>query len=263
MKKLACMIALAFTSACAFSQQRTDVIPNEADSNIFYCYFSASYIFPTGKQDTFQKSRLRSDAINGNRLSKAEMEMVGFPFMKYDRKFHPHLLFGVKMITPGYLSSQFGFGISTQNSFSSSSVGVFYGTYYRRVTYESNFISRRKRSFENYNLAGFYLQSRSDQGSVSFSMAFEKTHIFVFTRAGFSVGEALSIGKSHSVYRSLELVLGFESLIGASAGLSVTVDRTRVEVFRFVPDPKDASEQARLQTEHVRGCGVSWSYYVN
>ncbi len=262
MKKLACMLVVALTSACAFSQERTDVIPNEVDSNNFYYFVSVSYIFPDSRENEFQKSRLRSDAIRGNRLSKAEIEMVLFPSKKYGGEIHPHLILRVDAIPSSYLSSRFGFGITSKSL--GSSLGFFYGTYYRRVPYEANFITRRKRSFENYGLWGFYLQSLSDDASFAFSMAFEKTHTFISARVGWNVGQYLTSSELEIGLSTLEAVLSYESLSGAGGGFAIRpFARARIELFRVVPDKADVTEQARLQTKLSPNFKFRLAYYVD
>lgn len=217
---------------------------------------------PKGSTNDFQKSVLREDAIKGNRLTRAQMEMILFPSKKYEREFQEHLVFQVKALPSSYLSSWFGAGVTSKSL--SSSLGVFYGTYHRRVPYESNFVTRRKRSFENYNLAGFYLESRSDDASFTFSMAFEKTNTFVCTRVGMSVGGLLFPSRSNLGLPSLEAVVSYESLSGAGAGLALCpFDQAMFQVLYVVPDEADVFEQARLQTKLTPGLEISLRYYVD
>ena len=262
MKKLALLASFAFVCNLAFSQERAYAVPNEVDSNNFYYLFSASYTFPTNKQSTFQKSRLREDAIQGNRITKMQMEMVLFPSKKYEKEFHEHFFFRVDAIPSSYLSSRFGVGVTSKSL--RSSLGFFYGTYYRRVPYEANFITRRKRSFENYGLYGFCLTSHSDDASFAFSMALEKTHAFISSRLGWNVGQYLSSGRGESGMQTLEAVLSYESLSGFGSGLAIRpFARASLEAYYVVPNKDEVFEQARLQIKLTPGTNVRLSYYVD
>lgn len=268
MKKIIGIFAFFFVFSPAFCQEvlnmRTDFIPNEVDSNNVYVCFSLSYIIPKAKEETtFQKSIQREDVQKGNRLMKAEMEMVLFPFVKYENEFHPHAFVRLDVLpSSGYLSSRFGIGLSSKTL--NSSVGFFHGNYYRRVPYEANFITRRKRSFEAYGLSGLYLQSSSTYANFHFSMAFEKTHIFTSTRVGGRVGEILKLGEVNSQLRTTEVVMNYESLTGIGFGLSASpFERARLEILRIIPDQEDVNEQMRIQNKLSSGFLISMSYFVD
>ncbi len=259
---LSCVVFSTTVLAQDVLNMRTGFVPNVLDSNNFYYSVSFSYIVPKKEATTFQKSRLREDAIQGNRLTKAKMEMVLFPLTKYKQDIHPHLFVRLDMIPSSYLSSRFGAGVSSKKL--QSSLGVFYGTYYRRVPYESNFITRRKRSFENYNLTGVYLQSSSVDANFFFALALEKTHTFISARVGIVAGNFLCLGEAGSRLRTLEGVMHYETLSGFGLGAAVApFDGMRFETLWVVPDPRDVEEQARLQTKLTRGVLVSVSYFVN
>jgi hypothetical protein len=189
------------------------------------------------------------------------MEMLLFPMMKYHKEFHPHVFLRLDVLTYGYLSSRFGLGVSSRSL--NSSMGVFHGNYHRRVPYESNFITRRKRSFENYPLSGFYIQSSSEYASFLFSVAFERTHNFYSTRLSGKVGEILHFGEKGSPIRTSEVVMIHETLTGLGFGLSVSpFYRSRLEVLWIIPDREDVYEQARIQNKLSQGVMTSFSYFV-
>lgn len=268
MKKITGVFAFFFGISSLFSQEvfnmRTDFVPNEVDSNNVYVYFSFSYVIPKAKEETtFQKSLQREDTQKGNRLTKAEMEIVLFPFVKYEKEFHPHAFVRLDALpSSGYLSSRFGVGLSSKTL--NSSAGFFHGNYYRRVPYEANLITRRKRSFENYNLSGFYVQSSSVYANFHFSMAFEKTHIFTSTRLGGRLCEILKLGEVGSRLRTAEVVMNYESLTGIGVGLSASpFDRARLEVLWVKPDAEDVYEQMRIQNKLSSGFLVSMCYFVD
>lgn len=266
MNKLLLFLVFGFISKALISQDlinmRNDFIPNKVDSNNFLYSVGFSYMIPKEKEETtFQKSIIREDAIQGKRLSKAKMEMVLFPSTRYENDIHPHVFLRLDFIPSAYVSSRFGAGISSKQL--GSSIGGFYGTYYRRVPYEANFITRRKRSFENYNLGGLYLQSSSDEANFFFSIAFEKTHKFISSRTGFVVGRLLD-GQKLPCLKTTELVMSYESLSGFGLGASIfPVPRMRLEVLGVVPDKEDVFEQARLQTRLAKHVLVSLSYFVD
>ncbi|MEZ4103266.1 MAG: hypothetical protein R3B55_01755 [Candidatus Paceibacterota bacterium] len=262
MKKLFILSLMVLVSSKTFSQYHTDIVPNEVDSNNFFYFVCLSYIVPKSSTTKFQRKVLRENAVQGNRINKAEIEMVMFPMKRYDQKFHPHIFLRVDAIPSSYLSSRFGFGLTSKPL--RSSFGIFYGTYYRRVLYESNFTTRRKKSFENYNLFGLYTQSRSDHVNFSMSLAIEKTHTFLSTRVGGNIGEVLRLGKDGARLRTLETVLSYESLTGSGVGIAFSpVGGSKVEFLRVFPDIQDIIEQARLQKKLTPGFLFRVSFCVN
>ena len=262
-------MALLFASLfsqLAFSQvlnMKTDFIPNSLDSNNFYISYGLGYLIPKKEKNlVFQKSLLRDEVVDGNRLTRGSMEMVLFLIKRYDRELCPHFIFKLDFIPSIYLSSRFGLGVSSRSL--NSSVGFFYGNYYRRVIYESNFITRRKRSFEDYPLNGFYVQSSSDRATFYFSLAFEKTHNFYSTRSSLKIGESLTLGKKGSILRSVESVTSFESISGFGAGLSLSFfENSHIDVLWIIPDRVDIDEQARLKNKLTSGVFIGFAYYVN
>jgi hypothetical protein len=266
MKKITVILCLLSLSLASWSQEtlndRSDFIPNKVDSNFFYCSFDLSLVFPTAKENAFQKYRLREDAVKGNRLFKGEMEMLLFPMTRYEGKYHPHCFVRIDLVPSFYLSSRLGVGISSKRL--GSSVGIFHGTYYRRVPYESNFITRRKRSFENYPLSGFYLQSSTEYANFFFSIAFEKTHNFYSTRSEIVLGEMLLLGDKDSQIRTLGVMMSYETFTGFGVGASISLfEGSRVDVSWIIPDNADVEEQARIQHKLAEGVLVSFRYYVN
>lgn len=265
MKKLSTLLVIVALSVQAFSQEKTDDVPNAVDSNNVSWTYSLSYFVPYNKANDFQKKILRQDAIQGNRISKAQMEMVLFPLNKYDSELQPHFLFRVDVVPSVYLSSRFGVGITSKSKH--SSLGGFYGTYYRRVVNESNFTTRRKRNFENYNLYGFYLKSSSDKASFNFSMAFEKTHTYISTRASINVGNLIfrkSQSQNANALKSLEAVCAYEGIYGAGIGLSFSpFDKARIDLLWMNPPQRDIEEQARMQYKLTSGKSITVSYYVD
>lgn len=266
MKKITVILCLILIPSICYCQEtlndRPDFIPNQVDSNFFYCSFDLSFVFPTATENDFQKYRLREDAVKGNRLFKGEMEMLLFPMTRYDSRYHPHCFVRIDLVPSFYLSSRLGFGISSKRW--GSSLGIFHGTYYRRVPYESNFVTRRKRSFENYPLSGLYLQSSTKYANFFFSVALEKTHNFYSTRSEIVLGELLFLGDKDSQIRTLGVVMSYETLTGFGVGTSISLfERSRLDVSWIIPDNADVEEQARIQHKLAEGVMVSFRYYVN
>ncbi len=263
--KMTALLFPSLFSPLAFSQvlnMKPDFLPNEVDSNNFYVYYSVGYFIPKKETTTFQKSRLRDEAIQGPRLTKGEIEMVCFPSNKYDREIQPHARVKIDVVPSIYLSSSFGLGVSSKSL--NSSLGIFYGNYYRRVPVDGNFITRRKRSFEAYPLTGFYLQSSSNRASFYFSLAFEKTHKFWSTRTGIKVGESLTLGHKGSLLRSTQAVASFESLSGAGLGVSFSpFNNLRIDILVIDPIDPEVEENARNQYKLTSGVMVSVAYCVN
>lgn len=258
------ILFLALLPVVSFSQEclnvRSDFLPNEVDSNNFYYYVSGSFIFPSAKSDPFQKSVLRKDAQKGNRLMKAEMEMLYFTKQDYDDAVLPHVFLRVDVFPSYYLSSRFGAGVSLRSI--SSSFGLFYGTYYRRVPYEANFVTRRKRSFENYNLYGFYFQSSVKHSSFFTSITVERNYVFHSTSLTVGLGDM--VFQKLPVLNTLGVVFSSETFTGYGYGLCVNIlPSTRLDISYTTPFETDVFEQARLQNKLAPGVMIGFSHCVN
>lgn len=263
--KMTAVLFASLFSPLAFSQvlnMKTDFLPNPVDNNNFYVYYSVGYFIPKKETTTFQKSRLKDDAIQGARFTKGEIEIICFPSKKYDREIQPHARVKIDFVPSIYLSSSFCFGFSSKSL--GSSFGVSCGNYQRRVPVGGNFTTRRKRSFEAYPLFGFYLQSSSNRASFYFSLAFEKTHQFWSTRTGIKVGESLNLGHKGSLLRSTQAVASFESLSGAGLGISFSPFKNlRIDILVVDPIDPEVEESARNQYKLTPGVMVRVAYYVN
>lgn len=265
MRNLSHIITLLFVlvAKSIYSQEclnlRPDFIPNQVDSNNFYYFVSSSYFLSVGQKNYFQKKVLKPDASKGDRLMKGELEMLYFVSNKYDASLAPHVFLRVDVFPSFYMSSRFGAGVSFRNL--NSSAGLFYGTYYRRVPYDGNFVTRRKKMFDNYNLYGFYLQSSIGYSSLFASLAFEPHKVYHSVMANLAFGEKLFTGKT---LRTLGVVFSSEEFFGQGIGLSIfPMKRTRFHVEYITPKERDSNLQARLQNELSSGFLIGVSHTVN
>jgi len=266
MKTLFVFSALILFSFVSFAQKslntRVDFLPNEKDSNNVYILLGSSFVFPFNETTSFQTKSLVTDHQKGNRVFQGEMEMLFFPSIKYRNRIEPHVFFRAQAFPMQYLSSAFGFGVSDRKL--SSSFGFFVGQYYRHVPYESNFVTRRRKSFEYYPLLGFYLQSSIEDASFLFSLAKEKERTFHSLKVSSRLGRTLSLGKEESLQRSLEIVGVSESFTGNGIGLSVApLKGLQVCVLLFSPYKSEQEEQARLRNKLSPGLIFYLNYCVN
>jgi hypothetical protein len=254
-------IALAFLSVVSIAQEglntHHEFLPSEADSNNFYYYVRAGYVIPFKETTSFQKNSLGPGFTEGPRLFNSAIEMLLYPSRKYDRELNPHILFRADVFPNQYLSSRFGFGISSRRM--GSSFGVFVGQYFRRVPYEANFVTRRKRTFEHYPLHGFYLQSSSKEASFVGSFAFERRNVFHSVRISGNLGD---IANMSGALNGLRLTLLSESYTGSGIGPSIVFGGTTLETLFIFPDKREQQIEARLRNKLTRGFLVSISHTV-
>lgn len=244
-----------------FSQESlntfTDFLPNQTDSNIFYYHARLGYLLPFKETTSFQKVSLGPGFNEGNRLFSGSIEMIIFTSFKEEKELLPHFLYRIDFFPNQYLSSRFGFGTSSRKF--SSSFGVFAGQYFRRVPYEANFTTRRKRTFEHHPLAGFYLQSSSEHASFVSSFAFERSKTFHSVRVAGHLGHTF---KAKGLLSDFRAVLLSESYTGTGVGFGLLSGGTIVEILFVVPDKREQEIEARLRNKLTRGFLINLSHTI-
>ncbi len=268
MKKYFCLLTACLAFLCSKSQivltvPQPEFLPNNTDSNNLYVYGSLSYIYPVYETTDFQRKTLYKDHQRGNRFQKGEMEFLFFTSFKYENRFEPYVFFRTEAFPMAYLSLKFGAGMVDRKT--NSGIGFSYGNYLKNVPYESNFITRRGRSFENYPLYGVHAHSSSSFASFFLSLARERNRVFYSARCALRVGSIFSLGQTReSLFRKAEAVLELETLTGYNVGLSVMpMKNFQLSLLWSNPIKEDQEEQARLRNKLSRGALFRISFCVN
>jgi hypothetical protein len=244
----------------------TEFLPDRSDTSDMKrevaVFLRIAYNIPEDKQTSdFQKRRL-GDQESRNHMFGAEMEILGFAPGTHDRMLETHGFVRLEGYPMHYMSSYMGLGVSCRPL--AASIGAFAGQYYRQVASEGNFVTRRRRQFDNYPLHGIYLQTSSSDASFFFSVTFEKREAYFTTRIASRIGQTLSLGREGSRLRSLQAIVSSEKFSGAGAGASIEVwPQVRTEVLWIVPEQRERDQQARLGNKLTSGFLVSTSFYVN
>lgn len=271
MKSILFFLLLVCVSKPVFSQPRIldlnqDYFPNAVDSNYFSVLLGSSFFFDYGRKEDISKKGITPNiGIQGNRPFDTEMEFNYFfghiLGVDYDARFQPNAHVRIHAFL-NYMSSTYGLGISDKKLL--SSVGFFYGSYYRKVPEDGNFVTRRRKIFENYPLQGFYLQSSSSHASVFLSIAKERKRFYEYVRLTYKPAGKFVYFRKSGLLQNLQVVYTKEDFSGNGFGLSLgCVKNTNIELKWTIPDNLEKAEQLRVGYKMTSGAILKVEYWVN
>lgn len=263
MKKNTILFAVLFSWLNAGAQE---VLPDRSDTGniqgVFQARFNLSFLIPHKETTDFQAKSL-GDIEPKKRLFRGEMQMLWFvPWWQRDHMFEPQFRFDARAYPGHYISSSMGFGVSCRPL--GASIGIFTGQYYRQVPSDGNFVTRRKREFDNYPMRGAYMEASDHNASFYFSVTFEEKRTYFGTRIAGKLGHMFDLGKDERLLHTLEGVVSSEPFSGSGAGFSIELlPKVRTEVLWIIPTSQDRNDQARLGNKLTSGVLASVSCYVN